>query len=375
MSILNDIWNRIARKPDKRKVAVTETPGTENRVYAVATEEGVMLFSNTPKGMKARNSYLQHLADGFFNVTKVPETLRIYEMDLPTKQVAELADNCIDKLSKADLRSTDGQLRKSVVSFTPDKFADRSVLDGGVCKEKFDLRPDFHNFDRLTKEFGLGISPQNYDVAALLYISENGYAGLVAADKVHPFSYEYEFKELAEKLGDSLKARMNAPLSAHDFGYAALQKEAKEMAADLLQSEFHITDGEFRLGARINRTERVETLHPVLHPHSEEEKTGKSPETYRKQKEAKEMAADLLQSEFHITDGEFRLGARINRTERVETLHPVLHPHSEEEKTGKSPETYRKQKAPKQKPSDRQRQAKHVASITPQNKEKKQLIL
>ena len=265
--------------------------------------------------MKARNSYLQYLADGFFNVTKVPETLRIYEMDLPTKRVAELADICIEKLSKADLRSTDGQLRKSVVSFTPDKFADRSILDSGVCKEKFDLRPDFHNFDRLTKEFELGISPRNYDVAALLYISENGYAGLVAADKVHPFSYEYEFRELAEKLGDSMKARMNAPLSAHDFGYAALQKEAKE------------------------------------------------------------MAADLLQSEFHITDGEFRLGARINRTERVETLHPVLHPHSEEEKTGKSPETYRKQEAPKQKPSDRKRQAKHVASITSQNKEKKQLIL
>lgn len=112
-----------------------------------------------------------------------------------------------------------------------------------------------------------------------------------------------------------MKARMNAPLSAHDFGYAALQREAKE------------------------------------------------------------MAADLLQSEFHITDGEFRLGARINRIERAETLHSVLHPHSEEEKTGKSPETYRKQEAPKQKTSDRQRQAKHVASITPQNKEKKQLIL
>ena len=191
MSILNDIWNRIAQKPDRRKAAVTETSGTENRVYAVVTEEGVMLFSDTPKGMKARNSYLQHLADGFFNVTKVPETLRIYEIDLPIKRVAGLADNCIEKLSKADLRSTDAQLRRSVVNFTSDKFADRSVLDGGVCRAKFDLRPDFHNFDRLTKEFGLGISPRNYDVAALLYISENGYAGIVAADKVHPFSYEY----------------------------------------------------------------------------------------------------------------------------------------------------------------------------------------
>lgn len=315
MSILNDIWNRIVGKPDKRKATAADAPGTENRVYAVATEEGVMLFSGTPKGMKARNSYLQHLADGFFNMAKVPETLRIYELELPTKRVVELADNCIEKLSRTDLRSTDGQLRKSVVSFTPDKFADRSVLDGGVCKEKFDLRPDFHNFDRLTKEFGLGISPRNYDVAALLYISENGYAGLVAADKVHPFSYEHEFRELAEKLGESMKARMDAPLSAHDFGYAALQKEAKE------------------------------------------------------------MAADLLQSEYHITDGEFRLGARMNRAERAETLRPVLHPHSEEEKAGKSPETYRRREAPEQKTSDRQRQAKHVASITPQNKKKKELIL
>lgn len=316
MSILNDIWNRIARKPDRRKAAATETSGTGNRVYAVVTEEGVMLFSDTSKGMKARNSYLQHLADGFFNMTKVPETLRIYEIDLPTKRVAGLADNCIEKLSKADLRSTDAQLRRSVVNFNSDKFVDRSVLDGGVCRAKFDLRPDFHNFDRLTREFGLGISPRNYDVASLLYISENGYAGIVAAGKVHhPFSYEYEFRELAEKLEDSMKARMNAPLSAHDFGYAALQKEAREMAADLLQSEFHITDGEFRLGARINRTERMEKLHPRSYPHSEEEKT-----------------------------------------------HGL-------------PETHYRQEAPEQRMSDRQRQAKHAASITPQKKEKKQLIL
>ena len=107
---------------------------------------------------------------------------------------------------------------------------------------------------------------------------------------------------------------MNAPLSAHDFGYAALQKEAREMAADLLQSEFHITDGEFRLGARISRTERMETSHPMSRPHLEEVKTGKSPETYR-------------------------------------------------------------QEAPEQRMSDSQRQVKHAASITPQKKEKKQLIL
>ena len=179
MSILNNIWNRIARKPDRRKAAATEFSETENRVYAVATEEGVMLFSDTPKGMKARNSYLQHLADGFFNVAKVPETLRIYEMDLPTKRVAELADNCIEKLSKADLRSTDAQLRRSVVSFAPDKFADRSVLDGGVCREKFDLRPDFHNFDRLTREFGLASRPETMTWRHCCTFRKTGTPGLL----------------------------------------------------------------------------------------------------------------------------------------------------------------------------------------------------
>lgn len=224
------------------------------RMSAVATDEGVLLFSDSVKGMKARTTYLQHLADSFFNFSKKVETLKLYEIEIPMRQMVELADNCIDKLSKADLRRDDIQLRKSVCSFTPEKMLGKEMLVGAVCTGKYDLRPDFNNFDRLTKDFGLGISPRNYDVAALLYISENGYAGLMEADHFHPFSYQYEFKELTEKLGDSIKARREAPLSAHDFGYAALQMEAKTMARDILQSEFHITDGEFRLGGKANRT-------------------------------------------------------------------------------------------------------------------------
>ena len=193
------------------------------RMSAVATDEGVLLFSDSVKGMKARTTYLQHLADSFFNFSKKVETLKLYEIEIPMRQMVELADNCIDKLSKADLRRDDIQLRKSVCSFTPEKMLGKEMLVGAVCTGKYDLRPDFNNFDRLTKDFGLGISPRNYDVAALLYISENGYAGLMEADHFHPFSYQYEFKELAEKLGDSMKARREAPLSAHDFGYVALQ--------------------------------------------------------------------------------------------------------------------------------------------------------
>lgn len=289
--------------------------GEKKRVYAVATDEGVLFFSDSEKGMKARNSYLQHLADVFFNFSKGTETLKLYEIETPSRQVVELADNCIDKLVKSDLRSTGTQLRKSEFSFSQEKMAGKEMLEGAVCTDKYDLRPDYNNFDRLTKDFYLGISPRNYDVASLLYISENGYAGHVAADYFHPFSYEYEFRDLAEKLSDSIKARQSAPMSSHDFGYGALQTEAKVMARDILQSEFHITDGEFKLDGSINRVEK---------------------------------------------------------TERMQTTSCQ---HSKEQKTGKSSDAYLIQEAPVQKRGNGQRQAKHVASITPDKKEKRQLII
>lgn len=286
--------------------------GEKWRVYAVATDEGVLFFSDNEKGMKARNSYLQYLADGFFNMTKGAETLKLYEIETPSRQVVELADNCIDKLAKSDLRSAGTQLRKSEFSFTSEKLAGKEMLEGAVCMDKYDLRPDYNNFDRLTKDFNLGISPRNYDVASLLYISENGYAGHVVADYFHPFSYEYEFKDLAEKLGDSIKARQSAPMSSHDFGYAALQMEAKAMARDILQSEFHITDGEFKLSGSINRMEKIQT---TSYQHSKEQKRGKSSEA--------------------------------NHIREIPAL-PL---------------------------NNSQRQAKHVASIIPDKKEKKQLII
>ena len=272
MGLLKDWADRWLHHRTAEAGTLPVSADNENqRMSAVATDEGVLLFSDSVKGMKARSTYLQHLADGFFNFSKKVETLKLYEIEIPMRQMVELADNCIDKLSKADLRRDDIQLRKSVCSFTPEKMSGKEMLVGAVCTGKYDLRPDFNNFDRLTKDFGLGISPRNYDVAALLYISENGYAGLMDADHFHPFSCQYEFKELAEKLGDSMKARREAPLSAHDFGYAALQMEAKTMARDILQSEFHITGGEFRLGGKANRTsQRAKTPEKCLSQQSKE---------------------------------------------------------------------------------------------------------
>ena len=72
-------------------------------------------------------------------------------------------------------------------------------------------------------------------------------------------------------------------------------------------------------------------------------------------------------------------GVQVGRTDKpdrsMEMSHPVSYPYSEEEQTGGLPETHYRQEAPEQRMSDSQRQVKHAASITPQKKEKKQLIL
>ena len=87
MSILKRILSLLKRSKPKDVFGLFDNPDAskhDNRVFAIATEAGVLLFSNTPKGKKAQGSYLQSLADSFFNLTKIQETLRIYEIDLPT---------------------------------------------------------------------------------------------------------------------------------------------------------------------------------------------------------------------------------------------------------------------------------------------------
>lgn len=65
--------------------------------------------------------------------------MKLYEIENPVRQVAELVDNSIDKLAKADLRSADTQLCKSEFSFTQEKLAGKEMLEGAVCTEQ--IRP------------------------------------------------------------------------------------------------------------------------------------------------------------------------------------------------------------------------------------------
>ena len=247
---------RLARRKDYKEYIAPNEQGRWKEIMqekgskytAVATDRGVMLFSQTRIGEKALHTYLQECADNYFHPMKSTGMLRIYEVSSPTADVAAKADNYIDRLSRRDQRSDSAGLRYSRYGTDPDKMLSADVLIGAVCTEKYDMRPDFHDFDRFTGDNALKTDRKNYEIATLLYIAENGFADHLAADYFHPFDRMADFRPLAEKLGDTMRAKSENPQSEHDFGYAALQQEAKALARDMLESDYHIRDGEFALG-------------------------------------------------------------------------------------------------------------------------------
>lgn len=211
---------------------------TARKVYGVATDGGVLLFSDTLKGRKARTTYLQSLADRYFELPG--RTVRLCELTDPPQSVTEQADRCIVKLDKRDLKDTTPCFKRSEVDFSAERMAEPQVLGTAVCTGRYELQPDYLSFERFVKENKLEVSARNYDIASLTYIRENGYADHVSSDYFYPFSYQYRFDEVAAKLGDVLRARREHPGSEHDFGYAVLQREAKQIAAGVLRDEFRI---------------------------------------------------------------------------------------------------------------------------------------
>lgn len=224
--------------------------GQQRKYTAVQTDAGVMVFSHTKMGNKALNTYLQDCADRFFEPLHNTETLRIFEMTNPPKEVAAKADDYIDRPSRRDENSDKPQLVFSHCEASDCKLLPPSVLDGAVCIEKYDMRPDFANIDRFTRENPVRLNHTNYTVASLLYIAEHGYTNHLTSDYFHTFEYRKHFEDLAARITEAQQARTDYPQASHDFGIVALQKEAKELARDILATDFNIRDGRIDLGQR-----------------------------------------------------------------------------------------------------------------------------
>ena len=212
---------------------------------AVTSSQGTYLFSDTPKGRRAMYCYMQYMTDRFFGMRTDADTLKIYELKHLPPRIAAMADKCIDKFVKSDLKSEYPGLERSRYSFTEEKWIPTSVLSEGVCSAAYSISPCYEDFERFVAGNRTQVSSGNHDLATLLYIAENGYAASVADAWLHRFRHREFFSEVASKLRDCDRARMGNRQSTHDFGYGALQQQAREIAAGILRTEYNIQNGRF----------------------------------------------------------------------------------------------------------------------------------
>lgn len=242
---------QLMRDPEYRRFTmhcVRTSPDDTPLYRAVTSSQGTYLFSDTPKGRRAMHCYMQYVTDGIFNMQSDADTMKIYELKHLPPQITAMADKSIDRFVKSDLKSDYPGLEKSRYSFTEEKQIPKSILSEGICAAAYPITPQYEDFNRFVSENRTHVSSGNHDLATLLYIAENGYAAPIADDGVHRFGYREFFSDVAAKLRDCDRARLGNRQSTHDFGYGALQQQAREIAAGILRTEYNIQDGRFLSG-------------------------------------------------------------------------------------------------------------------------------
>lgn len=92
-----------------------------------------------------------------------------------------------------------------------------AIRSEGVCTGSYPISPRYEDFARLSR-ITTRVSSANHDLAALLYIAENGYAAHIAEDGIHRFEHREYLMVTALKPG--LRPRTyGQPPPTHDFGY------------------------------------------------------------------------------------------------------------------------------------------------------------
>lgn len=113
-------------------------------------------------------------------------------------------------------------------------YVDKAILEHGYCVSEFDMRPTQENFWEyvyLDGQDEFAVSGENYNIAALQFIRENGYQDDIANNQLYPnyFRYTDRFAGISGRL-DALQ---DDPPSL-----AELKKEAGELAAEILKTDF-----------------------------------------------------------------------------------------------------------------------------------------
>lgn len=191
------------------------------KITGFETNYGILLFSSTALSA----DYLQYQADQFFKAQNGTTFLRVHSLlhlpEIPSRQIDRFAEMNYEHHTDCN----DFQPIPSEIYCPPE------IGRCGICNEHYDMHPTLENFDRFVRPGYWDcptLSDENYDIASLLLIRQNGYSrGGFYADLSRPFFRQEEFDRLdAAKAGKSPEQ------------LAGIDEKMKTLAGEILDHAF-----------------------------------------------------------------------------------------------------------------------------------------
>ena len=195
------------------------------KITGIETNYGILLFSNTNKGFTLSADYLQYLADQFFKAQNRTTFMKVHSL-LP---LAGIPSQQIDRFAEMNYEHhTDYNDFQSIPS---EIYCPTETARYGICNEYYDMNPTPENLARFIRSDYWDcptVSDENYDIASLLIIRQNGYSHKgFPSDQPRMFFRQEEFDRLS-----AAKAGKSSEQSAR------IEEKIKVLAGEILNHAF-----------------------------------------------------------------------------------------------------------------------------------------
>ena len=197
-----------------------------NRVItAINTNQGVLMFNDTGRGIQCAQKYLQHIGDNFFSpVYRDADKLQIYYFSTSNINLIKEASKCSNMFEHG--------LKKI---YLPQKahFLDSNMIANYTPAVECSMAPSLECYNQLAEKLNLGKSQKNYNIGVLDRICKTGQIGNLEKDS--RFNHQNSFVSLDERIRLSYVGKQDGTLLKN-----ALERTIKDTAKRILQTDYAV---------------------------------------------------------------------------------------------------------------------------------------
>ena len=174
-----------------------------NRVItAINTNQGVLMFNDTGRGIQCAQKYLQHIGYNFFSpVYRDADKLQIYYFSTSNINLIKEASKCSNMFEHG--------LKKI---YLPQKahFLDSNMIANYTPAVECSMAPSLECYNQLAEKLNLGKSQKNYNIGVLDRICKTGQIGNLEKDS--RFNHQNSFVSLDERIRLSYVGKQDGTL-------------------------------------------------------------------------------------------------------------------------------------------------------------------